>query len=261
MRHFLVFCLAALAFTLAEPARAAEPADDHAGHDHAGHDHAGAAEHGDHGAAHGDHGAAHGEHGGEHVPSFAEINWYHGMLGAKDGVEPSLLFRPTGTPVPLAALLLNTAILYYLLYRLFGNAVTSGLKRRKETILRGMDEASRMKREAEQQLAGYEAKLAHVDEELTRLQRETREAGEAERVRILAEAKERRVRMERDARILIEQELKGVRERLIQETVATALRSAQEELVKRLTEADQQRFAEDYLAEIQKAGPLLRGRL
>lgn len=205
--------------------------------------------------------AGHGDHGGEHVPSFDEINWFYGMVGEKEGVEPNILFRPPGMPAPFGALLVNTAILYFILYRIFRKPISEGLRNRKANIMRGMEEAARMRREAEEQLAFYEAKLAGIDEEVQRIKREMREAGEAERARILAEARERRERMERDAHVLIEQELKGVREQLLHETLTSAIRSAEQLIAQRLGPSEQQAFAERHLADIRSAASSLRGRV
>jgi F0F1-type ATP synthase membrane subunit b/b' len=192
----------------------------------------------------GDHGDAHGGHGP------GEINWIHGFLGEKDGVEPSLLWRPKGTPPPFGAMLLNTAILFYILGRFGGPKISQALGRRKAAIMHGMDEAAKMKDEAASSLAGYEQKLARIDEDIERIKKDMLEAGEAERVRVLAEAKERRARMERDAKLLIELELKAAHEELMRETVASAVRSAEDRLSKQVTVADQQRIAEHYLKSI-----------
>jgi F-type H+-transporting ATPase subunit b len=116
-----------------------------------------------------------------------------------------------------------------------------------------MDEAAKMKEDAARSLAGYEEKLSRIDEEIERVRTEMREAGQQERVRILAEAKERRVRMERDAKLLIELELKAAREELIKETVESAVRSASARLENQVTVADQQRIAEHYLKSIGSA--------
>ncbi len=208
-----------------------------------------------------EHGAA--EHGGEHehAATFDDVNWYFGLLGEKDGVEPDLLYRPKGMPVPFAALAFDTLLLYYVLYRVFGRTVMDGLRKRKEGILRGMEEAAKMKREAEGQLASYEERLAKIDQDIARIHEETRATAKAESTRILAEAKERRVRMERDAHQLVTQELKAVRETLIDTMIASALSSAEKSLTERLTEQDHQRFGDEYLAGIKGAGAALRGRL
>jgi F-type H+-transporting ATPase subunit b len=221
-------------------------------------DQPGAAEHGEAPA----HGSGSGERGhAAHAPTFDDVNWYYGLLGERSGVEPSLLFRPTGMPVPLAALLFNTAILFYILYRLGARPISDGLKQRKQTLLRGMDEAAKMRREAEEQLESYELKLERIEDEVERVKREMQAAGEAERQRVLAEARERRARMERDARQLVDQELKAVRERLQRELVESAVRSASEALQSKLSQADQERLAEEYVAGLSRSAASLRGRV
>jgi F-type H+-transporting ATPase subunit b len=209
---------------------------------------------------------ASGEHAGaedpeHHVPTLDEYNWYYGFLGEKEGAEPSFLFRPKGMPVPFGAMLLNSAILYYLLVRFAKKPIADGLKSRKATILRGMEEAGKMKSDAEARLADYEQKLATIDQEIERVREEMRATGQAERTRILAEAKEKRTRMERDAQTLISQELKAARETLLAETVRGAIRSAETALLAKLGAADQTRLAEDYLVGLKSAATALRGKV
>jgi F-type H+-transporting ATPase subunit b len=202
-----------------------------------------------------------GEHGAHHVPHFSDINWVYGLFGEREGVEPSIAFRPKGMPAPFGAYILNAAILYGLLYRFAKKPVAEGLKNRKAKILQGMNEAARMKADAEKSLADYEEKLATIDQEIERVRREMRAAGESERVRILAEARARRERMERDARLLVEQELAATRETLTAELVKAAMQSAATTLRERISAADQQRLADEYLTGLPKAGAALRGRV
>ena len=195
------------------------------------------------------------------VTKLEDYNLYYGFLGERDDVEPSILWRPKGTPVPFGAMLLNSAILYYLLVRFAKKPIAEALKSRKSTILRGMEEAGKMKSDAEAQLAQYEQKLATLDQEIERVRADMRSAGESERKRILAEAKEKRGRMERDAQTLISQELKAAREGLTSEMARTALRSAETALRAKITAADQTRLADEYLGSIKNAATALRGKL
>lgn len=214
------------------------------------HDHPAAAQ------AHGDHGG----HGDHHVPTFDDINWFYGMFGSRDGVEPSFMFRPTGMPAPFGAWLLNAVLLYGVIYRYAKKPLSEALKNRKSGILRGMNEAKRMREDAETRLAEYESKLERIEDEIERVTREMREAAAAERQAVLKEARERRERMERDARLLIEQELAAAREGMKRELVTQALSSATEALKKRLTEDDGRRLADEYLAGLKNAGSSLRMR-
>lgn len=209
-------------------------------------------------------GEGHGAHeGGEHdhAPTFDDVNWAYGFLGEKEGVEPSLLWRPKGMPVPFGALALNAAILYFLLFKFGKKPISEALKSRKLGIMKGMEDAAKMKAEAEASLAKYQAKLDNIEDEIARIKQDMKEAGEAESARILSEAKERRARMERDARTLVEQELKAARESLLRDTVRAAVKSAEQTLAAKVGDADQQRLADEYLAQIKASGAALRGRL
>jgi F-type H+-transporting ATPase subunit b len=185
-----------------------------------------------------------GEHGAHGV---GEINWFHGMVAERDGVEPDLLWRKKGTPPPVLAMVFNTAILFYLIGRYGAPKMGAALKKRKLGIMQGIDEAQKMKSDAERRLEDYEDKLQSIGDEIERVKREMREAGEAERARILAEAKEKRGRLERDAHLLIEQELKAARELLLRETVRSAIGSAQELLSRQTSVNDQHRLADEYI--------------
>lgn len=208
------------------------------------------------------HGAEHAAHGGhDHAPSFDDINWAYGFLGEKDGVPPSLLWRPKGMPVPFGALALNAGILYWLLIKFGKKPVSDALKARKLGIMKGMEEAGRMKAEAEASLAKYKKQLDEIDSEVERIRREMKEAGEAESARILSEAKERRERMERDAHTLVEQELKAARQTLMRETVRAAVKSAEATLVAKIGDGDRQRLGDEFLASVKASGAALRGRL
>jgi F0F1-type ATP synthase membrane subunit b/b' len=73
------------------------------------------------------------------------------------------------------------------------------------------------------------------------------DAAETERKRILEEAVIRRARLEQEARQLIDQELKAVRQTLTRETAQAALRSARELLLQNTSTDDHRRLCEQYL--------------
>jgi F-type H+-transporting ATPase subunit b len=210
-----------------------------------------------HGAApaHGDgHGAA-AAHGGGHGHHDLTINWYQGLLGTSDTEPPGLLYRAPGTPPPVLALLLNTAFVWFVLIRFAGRPIREALKRRKADLLQGINEAAGMKEEASAQLAQYEEKLAHIQDEIERVRREMREAADAERERVLREAREKRERLENEARTLLALEIKGMREDLKAETIRSAVATARE-LLSRNVGADQQRLVDDYVSTLGSTGAL-----
>ncbi len=183
----------------------------------------------------------------------ASINWYYGVLGEKEDLEqPSLLWRETGMPAPLLASFFNAGILFFLIYHFGRRPLREGLQRRRQTIMEGMDQAAKMKAEAEEQLAHYEQKLSQVGSDIERIRREMREAAEAERQYILQEAKERRARVEREAKLLMSQELKAAREALFQDAVRAAVQSAERLVKAQLSQDDQKRLADEYLQSIEQ---------
>jgi F-type H+-transporting ATPase subunit b len=194
------------------------------------------------------------EHGAEHEEEGeAEFNWAYGFIGEKEGVEPSLAYRPKGMPPPFLANIINAAVLFTIIVVAGKKPIALGLRKRKERIVQGMEEAGRMKAEAAVRLAEYEEKLEHIDREIERVRADMREAAEFERRRVLAEAKERRERMERDARLLVEQETKAARETLARETIAAAIKSAEGLIAKSLAPADHERMSVEYFETLRRS--------
>jgi F-type H+-transporting ATPase subunit b len=196
--------------------------------------------------------AEHGGHGG-HEEGETEFNWAYGFIGEKEGVEPSLAYRPKGMAPPFLANVINAAILFTIIVVAGKKPIALGLRKRKERIVQGMEEAGRMKAEAAARLAEYEEKLKHIDHEIERVRTEMRAAAESERRRVLTEAKERRERMERDARLLVEQETKAARETLSRETVVAAVKTAEDLIAKSLAPADHERMAVEYFDTLRRA--------
>lgn len=229
--------------------RAIGTADPHgapAGHGTAAH---GAAGHGESG-----HGEEHGGHGAhdEKAPP-PPINWWHGLLGEKAGETPSLLWRAPGDPPPFLASLINFAVLLLIVNKYGKKALADSLVKRKENITREIDEATRLRKAAEERLAQYEAKLEKISDELERVRREFREQGERDKARIIAEAKERRERMQKDTELILAQEVKQMRHELLSEVVRDATRLATEILSKNTTLGDHDRFAEAFLHQLRSS--------
>ncbi len=196
--------------------------------------------------------AAHAEHDEKAPPP--PINWWHGIVGEKAGAKPGLLWRAPGEPPPFLASLFNFAVLVFIVVRFGRKPLAAALLKRKENILREIEDAQRLRKAAEERLAQYEAKLERISEELERVRREFREQGERDKQRIVLEAKERRERMRKDTEILLAQEAKHVRQELLAELVHHAARLATEILAKEITLGDHDRFAEAFLADLRSGG-------
>jgi F-type H+-transporting ATPase subunit b len=138
--------------------------------------------------------------------------------------------------------------------------IAEGLKNRRAAVAKEIEEAQRMRAEAEERAKVYQAKLDKLEEELATARAALVEAGKGEKERIIREAEEKAARLQKDAEFLVEQEMKQLRHDLLRETVEMAVSTAEELLKKRITPADQERLAEDYLADLgaqHKAGASL----
>jgi F-type H+-transporting ATPase subunit b len=173
-----------------------------------------------------------------------------GENGEHEGPAP-FNFSDWGSKTPpFLAMLINFGILaagYYLLGR---KPIAAGLKSRRDGIAKDIEEAQKMRREAEARAATYQAKLASLEDEMKNARESLVRAGEAERDRIVADAEAKAERMRKDAQFLVEQEMKQVRQDLWRDTVEVAVAAAEDLLKKRVTPADQERIAEDYLADL-----------
>src|SRR5512140_3340356 len=214
------------------------------GQDHAT-DHAAAPAATDHGA--GDHAAAPGE--GDHAGAAHEgheghapkaINWAD--FGNKE--QP-----------PYASQLVNFLVLLAIFYFFGKKPIAEGLAARRASVAKEIEEAQRMKKEADDRAKMYQKKLDSLEEELATTKAALVEAGKGERDRIIKEAEEKAERMARDAKEQIEQEAKQMQQDLVKETVEIAMAAAEEILKQKITPADHERLADEYLSTLGKPAP------
>lgn len=222
-----------------EPAAHGEPAPagDHAGHGDHG-DHA-APGHGGHGG-HGDHGA----HAGFHQPG--PINWFNPSPHAEVEVHNGVETRRPGPP-PFVGPIINFLILLGIGYMALRRSINPALASRRAAVEAELGEASRLRTEAEALHTEYTERLAGLEAEMERLKGEFVRAGEAERDRIVAEAKAKAERMRQDGAETLAQELKSMREDLRREAVLAAAAAAEETVRASINAADQTRLADEFV--------------
>jgi F-type H+-transporting ATPase subunit b len=196
----------------------------------------------------GGHAAGHegGEHHGPGKFNFADLPRFTAEKDAAAKGEPV-------TPVtPYAYLLVNFALLVYLYVRMGKKPVQESLDARRATVAKELEEAEQIKAEASAKLAEYKEKLAQLDDELARIREELIKTGEADRDRMVKEAEEKAERMKKDAQFLLDQEVKQLRNELLVHTVEIAATAAQKALEGKITAADHDRFASEYLDALAK---------
>jgi F0F1-type ATP synthase membrane subunit b/b' len=155
-----------------------------------------------------------------------------------------------GEAPPFIAMLVNFGIMAAGYYLLGKKPIASMLESRRAGIAKNIEDAQRMKEEADARAKTYQAKLERLEEDARAAREALLRAGEAEHQRIVSEAEAKAERIRRDAEFALEQELKQLRLDLWKGAVAAAVTAAGELLKQRVTPADQERLAEDYLAEL-----------
>jgi F-type H+-transporting ATPase subunit b len=170
---------------------------------------------------------------------------------ADDTTPPPMNWTRFGeeTP-PYVAMLINFGILIAGYYYFGKKSISTALQNRRDTISKEIDEAQRMKHEAEERAKIYQAKLRRLEDETRGARDALARSAEAERERILAEAEDKAARLRKEAEFLIEQEIKQLRQDLWRDAVNTAISAAGELLKDKITPDDQQRLAEDHLADL-----------
>ncbi|MEI8256530.1 MAG: ATP synthase F0 subunit B [Deltaproteobacteria bacterium] len=227
---------AALGFAVA-PAVAF--AQEHAAGEHAAGEHA-AGEH-----AAGEQGAHEGaEHGGEHHEHGpGPVNWIaFGHHDSEGRTQP-----------PLLASVINFLILMGILLFAVKRMVNPALAERRRAIEAEINEAQRLRTEAEALHREYTERLENVQTEVDGIKADFLKAGEAEYARIIDEARQRAERMGQDAEVAIRQELKQIRDDVMREAAQSATASAEKTLRAQISPQDQTRLAEQYLAVIEKS--------
>jgi F-type H+-transporting ATPase subunit b len=131
-----------------------------------------------------------------------------------------------------------------------GKVVPPFLAKRRAGIVDGLEEARQLTEAAQTKHAEYSERIDNLDAELERLREEFKRAGLEERDRMVAEASSRAEKTRAEARFLIEQQMKQLREDLTREAVEAAVSAAEKILRERSTTADQQRLADDYLSRL-----------
>lgn len=188
------------------------------------------------------------QHGDEH--GEAEAHGEEGAHAEGEHAEAGEHHEPHWDYFQFAGQLTNFAIWLTLLYILLNRMLPKFLADRRAGVVDGLEEAKRMKAEAEAKFEEYSKRIDTMDAELDRVREDMRKAGQAERDRLVADAAEKSARMHAEARFLVDQQVKQLKEELTREAIEAAIVAAEAILRQGTTPADQQRLADEYLARL-----------
>jgi len=146
--------------------------------------------------------------------------------------------------------LLNVAILVGVVVWLARKSIVASMRERRAGIAKGIEEATRLRDEMRAKFAEYEEKMRTIDAKMGGLLEEARRDAEADRQRLVAEAKTLAERVRADAKAMGEQEMARARRELLEEQTALAAELAEQLLKTAVNKEDQVRLANEFLGRL-----------
>lgn len=214
----------------------------------------------------GEHGgeAAGAEHAEHHDPtqhfnffglSYRGKDEYGGKLG--DG---QMVDAQTGQVVkeeepmspPFMFMVLNFLLLMGILVWKGKPAVQQMAAERHDQIKTALDEAAKLRQQAADKLAEYEARLKDADAEIKTMVEGMRKDAETDKARILANAEKQAAQMKKDAEARIAAEIEYARALLTREVTAAAAGATEKLLREKMLPADQSKLVTSFITDVQE---------
>lgn len=152
--------------------------------------------------------------------------------------------------------ILNLLIFLWIIYKFFGSSISEFFKNRRETLIADLEEARKLREEAEARLEEYTARLDALEDERKQLLEEYHEQGEREKKRIIEDAKKQVEKMRADAEVTIEQETKKAIASLERQVVDLAVDMTEKMAQTKLGASEQTALIDNYVGELgQMEGP------
>ena len=156
---------------------------------------------------------------------------------------------PTNWPA-YAMKVVNMIVLVGFLYWLLAKKIKEFFVGRQEGIKTTLEQARIAKEEAEQKYKEYTEKLEKATEEIAGISDMIRAQGQAEKERIIEDARKAAEKMKEDTQARVEQELKQAGNLLRAEAVKLSVEMAEELLKRNITGADHDAMVKDYLDKV-----------
>jgi len=169
----------------------------------------------------------------------AEIKWFGPILGSEHGVG-------------LAYVLINFAVLVWILDQLMFSKLRARTVERHEQIKSELEQATSARKEADALLARFQDRIDRLDAETEELKQAAREQAEAERKRIIELAQAEAERIRAVAKATADREAQARVREIETEAINRAVERAEAVLRERFSEADQRRLFDDYVAQVAK---------
>jgi len=143
--------------------------------------------------------------------------------------------------------MLNFAVLAWFLWWMLAKKVKEFFVGRRGDISTALEDARRAKEEAEAKFRDYDARLQKATDEIDGITEMIRSQGEAEKARIVEDARKQAEKMKEDAQARMEQEFNKASSQLRLEAVKLSVELAEEILKKKITPQDHETMVRDYI--------------
>lgn len=154
----------------------------------------------------------------------------------------------------LALQLFNFGVLLFIMIKFGGGAINKALRSRHDKMKLDLDEAQRMRAEAESRFKEQEARLSNLQKELTELRQSMKDSAEAEKRRLIEISEARALRIAEETTFLLEQQVKQAELSFKAEVANAAARIAEEIVRRSVNTSDQQRLVSTFVADVATAG-------
>lgn len=185
--------------------------------------------------------------------SYSGKDEYGGAYG--DGVETApdvgLLHEEEAMSPPFIFMLANFAILFWILAKYLWPAGQKMSQERHDQIKNALDEAAKLRAQAQAKLAEYEARVKDLDSEIKKLVDGIRADAEADKARILANAATQSAQLQKDAEQRIAAEIDLARTLLTKEVTAAATAATEKILKEKVTVEDQRGLVNTFITSVE----------
>jgi F-type H+-transporting ATPase subunit b len=149
---------------------------------------------------------------------------------------------------------INVALLLGVLWLVARKPIQAFFATRRDEIKGEVEAAAALRAEVEERHSRFQRKLADLDEDLDEIRAVARDRAEAEKRRILEEARAAADRIRSDARDAVDQELRRAREELRKEASDLSIELAGGLLRSQVSDADRERLVDEFIAEVERPG-------
>jgi F-type H+-transporting ATPase subunit b len=146
--------------------------------------------------------------------------------------------------------LVNLALLLGVLVYFGREPIRSFFAERRRRVREELEGSARLLADAEARLAEWQGRVGRLDAEVAEIRSASRRLAEAQRERILADARAGAERLRRDAAAAVEQELRRARTALREEAADLAVAMAERLLRERVDDGDRARLVDEFVERV-----------